>query len=279
MNTNRMIVVGASVVALLVLVGGAYLLLAPAAMPGTVAPSAQPMAATPSTRDAASKAADTPELARLRQENDLLKQQLDNLRQELSDAKRSAAVAAAQPEPDSPAAEEPEGDEIDLPVGGGDDGNRDRERRREEREQWSEERAAQFRAQVDQFYEDALASADTPEAQERITSIRDMSQQMMDLRQQIRAAEDDTTRDALREEMDALREEMRPLVRDQQDYLLQQAAASAGVNHAGTQRKLADALRDTLRSPFFMPGFGSGRGPDGGGGRGGGGRGPGNTNP
>lgn len=278
MNSNRNIVLVASAGAVDVLALGVYAFLSPMLAFNEATPVVTPPAKVPHPSDATVKPPTATELARLQQENDLLKQQLDNLRVELSQSKQQAVLAASA----AAAAHAPEEEaELGFPVDLGQDGTdkaekkKNKDRNRETRGNWSEERAAEFREGMNQFYDDAIASADTPEAQDRITSIRDYSQQMMDLRQQMRNAADDTTREALRADMEAMRDEMRPLIRDQQNYLLQQAAASAGVNNANVQRKLADALRDTMRSPFFMPGFGSARGgPGGGPGGPGGGRGP-----
>ena len=51
---------------------------------------------------------------------------------------------------------------------------------------------------------------------------------------------------------------MKPLIKDQQDYLLRQAAENSGVTDTKTQNQLVNAVRDTVKSPFFTM---TGRGP------------------
>ena len=227
-------------------------------------PTAQaPVAATGATPDSA-------ELAQLRQENALLKEQLDNMRDELSQRERQRDAAPTEPGP-PPAAEGDEADTPEVTVSTGEDG--DRERRRRERGGWNEERSAEFRAGIDQFYTEAIAASTEPEVQERLAALQEYSTQMMDLRQQMRAEQDPTARQALEDELDAMRDEMRPIMREQQDYMLRQAAASGGVTDPKAQGQLIDAFRDTMRSPFFMmQDRGGGRGGFGGGGGNGGGR-------
>jgi DNA polymerase III gamma/tau subunit len=256
-------VIGATILAYFTLGDGA---MAPVAAPATPkAPAGGPV-------DAAQSAKAEADMARLRDENTLLKQQLDNMRAELAKLQQQAALekashAEAKAAPGTKALDADEfwGD-VQEATAGDREGKERGERRN--RGEWSAERGAQFREMANQFYDDAIAQGGTPEVQERLSALRDYSNQMMDLREQIRSAEDGPAKDALREEMDLLRDEMKPLMREQQDYLLRQAAQNAGVTDARTQQQLTNTIRDTIRSPFFTMGNGPGQG--GGGGRGGG---------
>lgn len=268
--------------ALLVLGGGAFVLLAreeplvPAAV--TLPKDAHaPMAARAPEKESG-------ELARLKQENALLQEQLDNLREELSRQEAEAALAreAAAKE----GAGEATTEELDAKEFWGDlkeaaDGEGERRGRRDRRERGGAdpERAQQFRDMMDQYYDDQLAAAGPPEAVERLQALQEYSHQMMDLREQMRGVEDPAARDAMRAQLDGLREEMKPLVKEQQEYMLKAAAERAGVSDERTQNRVAEAMRDTMRDPMFTinRGPGGGGNPPGGGkvgpgGKGGGGK-------
>lgn len=250
----------AAAVVVLAAAGGAYVYLL--GDEPIAAPAATEKAAAP-----AAPAADAADMARLKQENALLKEQLDNLRVELNAKEREQAAALQRQQARAAQAEdEGEGgpsDDVPLP----DDGT-ERERRNRPGG-WSEERAAEFRAGIDQFYADAIAASTSPESQERLVLMQDYTNQMMDLRQQMRAAEDPDARQALQDEFNAARDDMRALTREQQNQMLREAAASSGVTDPKKQAQLIESLRETIKSPFFMQDRGFGRG---GGGFGGGGQ-------
>jgi len=134
------------------------------------------------------------------------------------------------------------------------------------------QRMQEFRDGVNSYYEDAIAQATEPEAQERLAALQDYTEQLFDIRQQFRQA-DDATREKLREEMRTLRDEMAPLQREQQDYLLRRTAAAHGLEKPGEQNRFIRDLRSTMQDPIFMQG---GRGGGGGGGFNGGRQGGGN---
>lgn len=253
----------AAIAALVALGGGALFFFALGGTGDTAPPATAPAAAKPADAAPVKPAATAaPELARLQEENALLKEQLDNVRAELAAAQRAreAATAEAAAQADTVNAQ-PLWEELREAAEDG----ADRGERRRGPGGWSEERAAEFRAGIDTFYEEAIAASTEPETQERLAALQDYTNRMMDLRQQMRAAEDPAARQALEDELDALRDEMRPLVREQQDHLLREAAAASGVTDRKVQTQLIDAMRDTMRSPFFMDERGFRRG--GGGGR------------
>lgn len=230
----------------------------------------------PAPRDAAAAPApETGDLARLKQENALLKEQLDNMRAELAKAQQAEAALAhakaAEGSTEALDAKEFWGEANEAAKEGKDKDGKEKKRERRDRGNF-EERAQQFQAMMDQFYDDALAqSANNPEVQDRIATLRDYSSQMMELRQQMRGTDDPAAQENLRAQVEGLRDEMKPLVKDQQDYMLRQAAQNSGVKDEKTQQRVADAVRDTMKSPFFMQGGGRGGnfGPQGGGGSGG----------
>lgn len=257
---------------LLVVGGGAFVLLAreePVAPAAVALPkeAAAPMAARAPEKESG-------ELSRLKQENALLQEQLDNLRAELSRQEAEAALAreaAAKAETPEPTNEDADTKEFwgDVKEAVDDEGERRGRRERRERGAGDPERAQIFREQVDQYYDEQLAAGGPPEVMERLQALQEYSHQMMDLREQMRGVEDPAARDAMRAQLEGLREEMKPLVKDQQEYMLRAAAERAGVTDARTQNRVADAMRDTLRDPMFTM---NNRGPGGGGNPPGGGK-------
>lgn len=237
--------------------------------PGPVQPVAPAAQKTESTKSAAAlTSANDGEMARLKQENALLKQQLDNVRAELSKKEHADAVlakkqkAGAEGQQDGLTNEALDPNEFwnDVKEATKKDGKEGKQKDRRDRGTW-EERAQQFREGMDQFYDDALAQGGPPEVQERLEALRDYSHQMMDLRQQARQATDPAAQEALRQQTDDLRQQMKPLIKDQQDYMLRQAAQASGVTDQRTQNQLVNNVRDTVKSPFFtMNGGRGGRG-------------------
>lgn len=240
--------------------------------PGPVQPVAPPAQKAESTKPTAALAATgDSEMARLKQENALLKQQLDNVRAELSKKEHADAVlaekqkAGAEGQQDGLTNEALDPKEFweEAKEAASKDEKDGKKKDRRDRGNW-EERAQQFREGMDQFYDDALAQGGPPEVQERLEALRDYSHQMMDLRQQMRQASDPAAQDALRQQSDDLRQQMKPLIKDQQDYMLRQAAEASGVTDQRTQNQLVNHVRDTVKSPFFtMSGGRGGRGPGG----------------
>ena len=150
----------------------------------------------------------------------------------------------------------------------------------ERRAQWEQERSqrgAEFRDRMDGFFDEAIQQAPDATVQNRLSSIKEYTDYSMDLMREMREAETDEERDALRDELSATWDATRTLVREQQDYLLKETLKTNGISNAQQQQALVDAMRQTMEDPFFrMPGGGGGPGgaPGGwGGGPGWGGRG------
>jgi hypothetical protein len=137
-------------------------------------------------------------------------------------------------------------------------------------EQWRQERAQraqEFRERMQEFFDTQIQQAPDKPTQERLAAIREYSEYTMDLFRQMREAQTDEERDAIREELSTAGETARSLVREQQDYVLRQSLVSSGVTDRKSQDALISSMRQTMdNNPFFrMGGFGGwgGRGGDG----------------
>jgi len=135
----------------------------------------------------------------------------------------------------------------------------------------SEERRARFREfeqqmrdRVSTVLQDEYASAPDADTQERIQILQDYTDQMAQLREEMRNAESDEERDALRQTMRESYMGMQEVVRTQQDSMLRTLASNSGITDPGKQDAFITGLRDMQASPFFqadrMMG-GGGRGP------------------
>lgn len=133
---------------------------------------------------------------------------------------------------------------------------------REEREQ----RGAEMRDRIQQFMDEQIQNAPDKATQDRLASISANGQAMMDMFQQMRDAQTDEERDALREEMRTLGESTRALVTEQQDVLMRQSLSASGVTDPKAQDAAMQSLRQTMEGPFFRGpmAWGGGGGPGGG---------------
>lgn len=190
---------------------------------------------------------------------------------ELTDATLDSGVAQ---EADASAGERDRGDRGDNP----NETDAEREARmaqwREEREQ----RGAEMRDRMRQFMDEQIQNAPDKATQDRLNTISANGEAMMDLFQQMRDAQTDEERDAIRDEMRTLGESTRTLVTEQQDFLMRQSLSASGVTDPKAQDAAMQSLRQTMEGPFFrgpMAWGGGGPGGPGGGFWGGGrGRGP-----
>ncbi|MBM3288849.1 MAG: hypothetical protein FJY92_01735 [Candidatus Hydrogenedentes bacterium] len=150
---------------------------------------------------------------------------------------------------------------------------------REEREQ----RGAEMRDRLRSFIDEQIQNAPDKTTQDRLTSISANGEAMMDLFQQMREAQTDEERDAVRDELRTTGDATRQLVQEQQDYLMRESLRQSGVTDPKAQDAAMQSLRQTMEGPFFRGplAWGGGGGPggpggfDGGGFFGGRGRGPG----
>ncbi len=121
-----------------------------------------------------------------------------------------------------------------------------------------EERAAQrseFLSQVRQRTSDIIeaeaAKAGDPAVRRRLDAIREQSDYMLALMEQIRETRKEDERARLQEAFDAARAEVGALVEEQQDYMLRQVAAQYGITDEVKQAELIRSLRETQSSPLF----------------------------
>lgn len=147
---------------------------------------------------------------------------------------------------------------------------------REEREQ----RGAEMRDRMRQYMDEQIQNAPDKATQERLSTIAANGEAMMDMFQQMRDAQSDEERDAIRDEMRTLGESTRALVTEQQDFLMRQSLSASGVTDPKAQDAAMQSLRQTMEGPMFrgpmaMGGGGGPGGPGGGFWGSGRGRGPG----
>lgn len=170
----------------------------------------------------------------------------------------------------------PGAQEADASVGsdrrrpGGDPNETDEERQAREA-QWRQEReqrGQEMRERIREFMDEQIHNAPDKATQERLASISEYSEAMMDTFQRMREAETDEQREAIREEMRQNGEAMRQLVREQQDYLMRDSLRQSGITDPKAQEAAMQTLRQTMEGPFFRGpmAWGGGGGPGGPGG-------------
>lgn len=118
-------------------------------------------------------------------------------------------------------------------------------------EQWRQEMASRMRDMVQGYLAVEAANTTDTVVQERLQSLADYADLMLDIRQRLRAATTPEEEDAVREEMRTAAREVEQLVQEQQRYLLRQAAGNAGVD-GKEQDRLVTEIQNTLQSPFFQ---------------------------
>lgn len=187
----------------------------------------------------------------------------------------SLDAAAAEPETEG-AAPDAEGDR------GPERGRADRGDRwggtPEEREARREEFAARMQDNMANFFTGELEKSSTPAMQERLVALEQKTQEMMDLRNQMRAAETDEEREALGQAFGETMTAAREIMQEQQADMLGAIASQFGITKESDQAAFEQAVRAAVDSPMFSdnPGalmWGAGRQADGGDGNGSGGRG------
>jgi len=200
------------------------------------------------------------EAARLEEENQDYVGRISDLESQLAALKAGDQAGAKSSAPD--AALELSGievadsllSELFRPRPDSDDGaTSERPRGREDGrppEQRRQEMAARMRDMVQGYLAVEAANTTDASAQERLQSLADYADLMLDIRQRLRAATTPEEEEAVREEMRAAVGEIEQLVQEQQRYLLRQAAANAGIDR-NEQERLVTEIQNTLQSPFF----------------------------
>ena len=148
----------------------------------------------------------------------------------------------------------------------------------EERDARRQEFATRMQDNMANFFTGELEKSATPEMQERLVTLEQKTQEMMDLRNQMRAAETDEEREALGAAFGETMSAARDIMQEQQDDMLGAIASQFGITKESEQAAFEQAVRAAMDSPMFSdnPGallWSAGRQADGGeGGDGGGGR-------
>lgn len=244
----------------------------------------QKLAATQSATES-----DAEKVARLEAERSQYSERLAALQAKLDEAVDAEPVASAEvdlatEETLDAAALEPETAGA-APDGEGDRGpGRDRGERGDRGDRWGgtpeerqarrEEFAARMQENMANFFTGELEKSSTPEMQERLVALEQKTQEMMDIRSQMRAAETDEEREALGAAFGETMTAAREIMQEQQADMLGAIANQFGITKEADQVAFEQAVRAAVDSPMFSdnPGalmWGAGRGADGGEGFGG----------
>ncbi len=136
------------------------------------------------------------------------------------------------------------------------------EAEREERRAWRRDMAAQFRTNIHEFMDAQVAGTSDPVAKERLASMTEYADYIMDLMQEYRGAETDEERAEIREEIRVARDASRELQQSQRDYMLRDLASNYGITSEKKQTEFIAAMQDTMRNPLYTGGgLLGGRGP------------------
>lgn len=229
---------------------------------------------------------DAERVARLEAERNQFSERLAALQAKLDEAGDAEPVAPAEvelatDEPLDAAPAEPETEDVAPDA----DGDRGPDRGRGDRgDRWSgtpeerqarrEEFAALMQENMANFFTGELEKSNTPDMQERLVALEQKTQEMMDLRNQMRAAETDEERDALGEAFGETMSAAREIMQEQQDDMLGAIANQFGITKESDQAAFEQAVRSAMDSPMFSdnPGalmWSAGRQADGGEGFGG----------
>ena len=149
----------------------------------------------------------------------------------------------------------------------------EREARREARREEWEERAQQMRENMRERLNEAIQTAGDPQSRDRMRAVSEYSELLMDLREQMRGA-DEEQREALMQEMRDVGGEVRRLVEEQQQHTLRNVVEQyAGIEDPAEQQAFIRQFQEAQSDNLFgggrgggIPGMGRG-GPGGGRGR------------
>ena len=121
----------------------------------------------------------------------------------------------------------------------------------EERQARREEFAARMQENMANFFTGELEKSNTPEMQERLVTLEQKTQEMMDLRSQMRAAETDEEREALGAAFGETMSAAREIMQEQQDDMLGAIANQFGITKESDQVAFEQAVRSAMDSPMF----------------------------
>ena len=186
------------------------------------------------------------EVERLRVENAALTQQVSELQATLAEA-RPVSLELPDQWLQSFGAE---ADPIEsVPPQQGED-EASREQRREEWRAQRQEFATQMQTRMTDFLAQQYDSAPDIETRQRMSDISANLNAMMELRGLMEAAATDEERDKLREELRRTQDTTRALMREQQQEVMANAAASLGLTTEEERQAYEESLRQVMQSPF-----------------------------
>lgn len=226
-------------------------------------------------------------LARLEAERNQNSEQLASLQTKLDKATGAEAVAPAEvPLPEDAAldasAGTADGAAPETPPADEQAARRDRANRwggggtPEEREARRQEFATRMQENMSNFFTGEMEKSSTPEMQERLVALEQKTQEMMDLRNQMRAAQTDEEREALGQAFGETMSSAREMMQAQQGDMLGAIANQFGITKESDRTAFEQAVRSAVDSPIFSDNpaalfFNASRSADGGDGGGGGG--------
>lgn len=123
--------------------------------------------------------------------------------------------------------------------------------------------AEDYRQRMSDFLTEKIASSKDPAEKERIASIGEYMQSLMEQRQQLRDAQTDEDRQAIFDTMRQNSDVLRSMVEEQQDKVMRDSLASKGITNRSEQDTIIQAYKESQDNPFFsgpFTMFGGGRG-------------------
>jgi DNA repair exonuclease SbcCD ATPase subunit len=201
------------------------------------------------------------QVARLEAERNQYSERLASLQSKLDAVVGTAPPAEValpmEEETDADASAEPAVDEAAVPPAEGERGpGRNRGDRwgggtPEEREARRQEFATRMQENMANFFTGELEKSNTPEMQERLVALEQKTQEMLDLRSQMRAAETDEEREALGQAFGESMNAAREIMQEQQGDMLGAIANQFGITKEGDQAAFEQAVRSAMESPIF----------------------------
>lgn len=121
----------------------------------------------------------------------------------------------------------------------------------EEREARRQEFATRMQENMSNFFTGELEKSNTPEMQERLVALEQKTQEMMDLRSQMRAAQTEEERQALGQAFGETMSAARDIMQEQQGDMLGAIANQFGITKESDQAAFEQAVRSAMESPMF----------------------------
>ncbi len=121
----------------------------------------------------------------------------------------------------------------------------------EEREARRQEFATRMQENMSNFFTGELEKSATPEMQERLVTLEQKTQEMFDLRNQMRAAETEEEREALGQAFGETMAAAREIMQEQQGDMLGAIANQFGITKEADQAAFEQAVRSAMESPMF----------------------------